>query len=57
MENFGNKIGVKVKEAQQTQDLLRLLVQNNVNVNKFAANEISLHEIFVSIAGKETNDV
>lgn len=57
VENFGNKIGVKVKEAQQTQDLLRLLVQNNVTVNKFVANEISLHEIFVSVAGKDINSV
>lgn len=57
VENFGNTIGIKVKEAAQTQELLKLLVQNNVRVNKFAANEISLHEIFVSLAGKDTADV
>jgi ABC-2 type transport system ATP-binding protein len=57
VENFGNKIGVKVKEASQTQELLRLLIQNNVTVNKFVANEISLHEIFVSVAGKDINSV
>lgn len=57
VENFGNSIGIKVKEASQTQDLLKLLVQNNIKVNKFAANEISLHEIFVTLAGKDSNNV
>jgi ABC-2 type transport system ATP-binding protein len=57
VENFGNSIGIKVKEASQTQELLKLLVQNNVKVNKFAANEISLHEIFVTLAGKDSNNV
>lgn len=56
VENFGNTIGIKVKEASQTQDLLKLLIQNNVKVNKFAANEISLHEIFVALAGKDSNN-
>lgn len=57
IENFGNTIGVKVKEASQTQDLLKMLIQNDVKVNKFAANEISLHEIFVTLAGKESSNV
>ena len=57
VENFGNSIGIKVKEASQTQELLKLLVQNNVKVNKFAANEISLHEIFITLAGKDSNNV
>ena len=56
VDNFGNSIGIKVKEASQTQDLLKLLIQNNVKVNKFAANEISLHEIFVTLAGKDSNN-
>lgn len=57
VENYGNTIGIKVKEASQAQELLKLLVQNNVKVNKFAANEISLHEIFVTLAGKDSNNV
>jgi ABC-2 type transport system ATP-binding protein len=56
VENFGNSVGIRVKEATQTQDLLKLLVQNNVKVNRFAANEISLHEIFVTLAGKDSKD-
>lgn len=57
VENFGNAVGIKVKEASQSQELLKLLVQNNIKVNKFAANEISLHEIFVTLAGKDSNNV
>ncbi len=56
VENFGNTLGIKVKKAEYTQELLRLLVQNNVKVNKFAANEISLHEIFITLAGKDEKD-
>ena len=56
VENFGNIVAIKVKEASQTQDLLKLLIQNDVKVNKFAANEISLHEIFVTLAGKDSNN-
>lgn len=57
VENFGNTLGVKVKEASHIQDLLKLLVQNNVKINKFAANEISLHEIFITLAGRDAKDV
>lgn len=57
IENFGNSTGIKVKEQDDIQKLLRLLVQNNVRVKKFNADEISLHEIFVSLAGKEESNV
>ena len=57
MENFGNTTGIKVKKPEQIQELLKLLVDHNVVVKKFNADEISLHEIFVSLAGKETNNV
>jgi len=56
IENFGNSTGIKVKSPEQIQELLKLLVQNNVTVKKFNANEISLHEIFVSLAGKENGN-
>lgn len=57
MEDFGNTTGIKVREPEQVQKLLRLLVENNVIIKKFNANEISLHEIFVSLAGKEAAGV
>jgi ABC-2 type transport system ATP-binding protein len=56
MEDFGNTTGIKVKENFQIQELLKLLVQNDVVVNSFKANEISLHEIFVQLAGAEDGD-
>ncbi len=53
IENFGNSTGIRVKEASQTQQLLKLLVDNNIVVNKFDANEITLHEIFIQLAGSD----
>ncbi len=52
VEDFGNTTGIQVKDASQTQELLKLLVQNGVTVKRFDANDISLHEIFISLAGK-----
>ncbi len=57
MEDFGNTTGIKVKKPEQVQELLKLLVDHNIVVKKFNADEISLHEIFVSLAGKEANNV
>jgi ABC-2 type transport system ATP-binding protein len=53
IEDFGNSTGIRVKEAGQTQELLKLLVENNIPVKKFDANEISLHEVFIELAGNE----
>jgi ABC-2 type transport system ATP-binding protein len=57
IEDFGNTTGIKVKESFQIQELLKLLVQNNITVNSFKANEISLHEIFVQLAGSSDGDL
>jgi ABC-2 type transport system ATP-binding protein len=50
---YGNSSSIKVKEPQQVQQLLKALVENNVNVTKFAADEISLQEIFIELAGDD----
>lgn len=55
IENYGNTTGIKVKEPGQIQELLKLLIENNVTVKNFNANEISLHEIFVSSADGANN--
>lgn len=55
ISDFGNTTGIELKEASQTKELLKLLVDNNVNVKRFDANEISLHEIFIKLAGGEEN--
>ncbi len=56
-EDFGNTAGIKVKQPDDIQELLKLLVQNNVVIKKFNVDEISLHEIFVTLAGKEPANV
>lgn len=53
IENFGNTTGIRLKEANQTQQLLKLLVDNNIIIKKFDANDISLQEIFIELAGSE----
>lgn len=51
--DFGNTTGIELKDASKSKELLKLLVDNNVNVKRFDANEISLHEIFIKLAGGE----
>ncbi len=53
MSDYGNTTGIKVKEPKHVQELLKLLVQNNIIVKYFNANDISLQEIFIELAGKE----
>ena len=57
IEDYGNTTGIKVKNDSDVQLLLKLLVENNITINKFIADEISLHEIFVSLAGRESSHV
>lgn len=56
ISDFGNSTGIELKDTSHTKELLKLLVENNITVNKFDANEISLHEIFVKLAGGEENN-
>jgi len=53
IEDFGNSTGIRVKEASQTQNLLKLLIDHKVKIKKFDANDISLYEIFLELAGSE----
>jgi ABC-2 type transport system ATP-binding protein len=57
IEDFGNTTGIRVKEPGHTQQLIKLLVDNNVVIKKFDANDISLHEIFIQLAGKDENSL
>ncbi|MCF6270292.1 MAG: ATP-binding cassette domain-containing protein [Melioribacteraceae bacterium] len=54
ISDYGNSVGIKVKEEGQIQQLLKLLVDNNVEVKKFDANDISLEEIFIDTVGEES---
>lgn len=53
MTDFGHATGIRVKDPSQAQDILKLLVEKNIIVKSFNANEISLQEIFVEQAGDE----
>ncbi len=57
IEHFGNQFSIQLKNESEHQQFLLELLNNKVNIRKFAANEISLHEIFVQLAGNETNEV
>jgi ABC-2 type transport system ATP-binding protein len=56
IEDFGNSTGIKLKKENTDQELLKVLMENNITIKKFNVDEISLHEIFVSLAGKEVSD-
>jgi ABC-2 type transport system ATP-binding protein len=53
ISDFGNSTGIRIKDTGNSQELLRLLLDNNVTIKRFDANDISLHEIFVELAGSE----
>jgi ABC-2 type transport system ATP-binding protein len=53
--DYGNTTSIRVKDPAQTQELLKLLVDNKVIIKKFDANEISLQEVFIELAGRDEN--
>ncbi len=55
-ESYGNVTSIRVKQSPQIQDLLKLLVQHDVVIKKFDAEDISLHQIFVETAGRKSAD-
>jgi ABC-2 type transport system ATP-binding protein len=59
ISDFGNSTGIRIKDTGNSQELLKLLIDKNVTVKRFDANDISLHEIFVELAGsdEEVNNV
>ncbi len=54
--DFGNSTGIKVTDENKIQEILKLLIEKNVKIKKFDANDISLHEIFVELAGQDENN-
>jgi len=51
ISDFGNSVGISLESSGQTQELLKLLMENNVKVITFDSNDISLNEIFIDLAG------
>ena len=56
IQDFGNSTGITVREESQSQDLLRLLLDNKVTIRRFNANDISLHDVFVKLAGDQDSE-
>ena len=54
--DFGNSVGISLKSGDQSQELLRLLMENNVKVISFDSNNISLNEIFIEMAGSSPKE-
>lgn len=52
ISDFGGRVGIKLKDAYYSQELLKLLIEKNVIVKKFDADDISLHEIFIELSGR-----
>ena len=57
ISDYGNSTGIKVKDPSHIQQLLKLLVDHKIEVKNFSANEISLQEIFIELAGKEEGEI
>lgn len=55
ISDYGNNVGIKIKDINDTQNLLKLLIENNVEIQRFSANDISLQEIFIDLVGHEKN--
>lgn len=51
ISDFGNSVGISLNSSDQTQELLKLLVEHNVKVISFDSNDIALNEIFIELAG------
>lgn len=51
IQDHGKHTGIRVRRAEDTQALLQLLVQHGIVIKRFDADDISLHEIFLQVAG------
>jgi ABC-2 type transport system ATP-binding protein len=49
----GNEKSIKLNNGKDPQELLKELIQKNIRIKKFAADEISLHDIFIEATGEE----
>jgi ABC-2 type transport system ATP-binding protein len=56
-ESYGNVSSIRVKDPANIQELLKILVEKKINIKKFDAEDISLHQIFVEVAGKHSAEI
>lgn len=55
--DLGNSTAIRVKEENQIQDVLKMLIERKIPIQSFIANDISLQEIFISLVGQEHDGV
>ncbi len=53
----GKHSEIKVENETEARDLLKILLDKDIHVNGFSMNDISLHEIFVTLADEESAEV
>jgi len=58
ISDYGNTVGIKLNDVHDTQNLLKLLIDHNIEIQRFDANDISLQEIFIDLVGHdETSEI
>jgi len=53
VHDYGNATGISLYQGEDIQKVLQLLIAHKVVIKKFDANEISLQEIFLKVAGED----
>ncbi|MDC1435804.1 ATP-binding cassette domain-containing protein [Gammaproteobacteria bacterium] len=53
VNDYGNATGIALYNDEDIQNVLQLLIERQVVIKKFDANEISLQEIFLKVAGSD----
>jgi ABC-2 type transport system ATP-binding protein len=53
VDDFGNYSGIKITDPSKAQALLKTLIEHNIIIKKFDANDISLHDVFIELAGND----
>lgn len=56
IHDHGKYTGIRLRQAGDSQALLQLLLQHGITIKKFDANDISLQEIFLEVAGDGTDE-
>ncbi len=55
ISDYGKSVGIKISHEKYGQELLKMLIDRDVKIKKFDANDISLEEIFIDLVGDEEN--
>jgi ABC-2 type transport system ATP-binding protein len=56
ISDFGNSVSISLSNPEQSQELLKLLIEHNVKIISFDSANISLNEIFINLAGSPVKE-